>query len=360
MLNCSSRAGSSQKCFRYAAEAQLAMGRIGLRTARDRLEDVFRAVPVAFAFLVIFSPAAIGQEVASPRDRFALYNLCAPVGLLIEGLPDDTAASGPSTVHLQAMAESRLRAVGLHGPDALTFLHVAASRDAVELRYMKPVIDVASGESEMVRTFSGSAEVRDGTAVGLLLEVSKLLDLFLSEYRRVNQPECAATNPPGSAVRERTGKGLPGEARERSAPTVIDPPPTRGETPRTEPPRTPDGIRWGPILSDPGSEDDESRVRRVSSEVSSPRLLRKVEPEYSDEARRAKLQGTVELGMEVWEDGKAHNIRVLRSVGMGLDEKAVEAVNQWVFEPGKKDGQPVRVRVEAHVSFRIVVDPRSC
>ena len=320
---------------------------------------MLRAIPVAFSLLVIFSPTGAGQQVASPSDRFALWNLCAPVGLLVEGLPDETAASGPSTVHLQALAESRLRSIDLHKSDALTFLHVAASRYAVELRYMKPVIDVASGETELVRTFSRSAEVLDGTAVGLLLELSKLLDLFLTEYRRVNQPECATTDPTESAVRERTIKGVPREARERGAPTVIDPPPATRDTKRTEQQGRPDGIRWGRIWPVPGSGDAESTVRRDSSEVSSPRLLRRVKPEYSDEALRAKLQGTVELGLEVWEDGKAHNIRVLRSVGMGLDEKAVEAVRQWVFVPGQKDGQPVRVRAEAHVSFKIGVGPRS-
>ena len=330
-----------------------------LRKVRRRLRNILCPASVTLAYLAILSPATLGQKVASASDRFALYNLCAPMGVLIEVPPEDAATTGPSDEQLQAMAESRLRVVGLHGPDALTFLHVAASRRAVVLRYMKPVIDVASGETEMVRTFSRSAEVRDGTAVGLLLEFSKLLDLFLSEYRRVNQPECDATNLPGSAVRERTLKGLPRETRERGAPTVIDPPPPPRDTPRIKQPGRPDGIRWGRTWPVPGSKDDESRVHRIGGEVTSPRLLRKVEPDYSDEAVRAELEGTVELGLEVWEDGKAHNIRVLRGVGMGLDEKAIEAVEQWLFEPGKKDGRPVRVRAEAHVSFKIADGPRS-
>ena len=320
---------------------------------------MFRPVPTAFAFLAILSLTAVGQEVPGPRDRFALYNLCAPMGLLIEALPDGAADTGPSEAQLQALADSRLRAVGLHKSDALTFLHVAASRHAVELRYMKPVIDVASRETEMVRTFSRSAEVRDGTAVGLILEVSKLLDLFLSEYRRVNQLECAEADPPGNAVGDRTFNAIPGEARERAGPRVTDPPPATGDTPGAEQPRRPGGIRWGRTWPVPGSEDDESSIRRSGGGVTSPRLLRKVEPDYSEKARRAKLQGTVMLAMEVWEDGKPHNIRVLRSLGMGLDEKAVEAVKQWAFEPGKKDGQPVRVAVQVQVSFRLLVDSRS-
>ena len=95
-------------------------------------------------------------------------------------------------------------------------------------------------------------------------------------------------------------------------------------------------------------------VYRIGSGVSSPQLLYKVEPEYSEEARKAKYQGTVLLSVEVWEDGVAHNIRVLRSLGLGLDEKAVEAVEQWKFSPGKLDGKPVRVAAQIQVSFRLL------
>ena len=95
-------------------------------------------------------------------------------------------------------------------------------------------------------------------------------------------------------------------------------------------------------------------VFRIGGGVSSPRLLHKVEPEYSEEARKAKYQGTVMLAVEVWEDGVAHNIRVLRSLGLGLDEKAMQAVTQWRFAPGKKDGKPVKVAAQIQVSFRLL------
>ena len=95
-------------------------------------------------------------------------------------------------------------------------------------------------------------------------------------------------------------------------------------------------------------------VFRIGGGVSAPRLLYKEEPEYSEEARKAKYQGVVMLAVEVWEDGLAHNIRVLRSLGLGLDEKAVEAVKKWKFSPGKKDGKPVRVAAQIQVSFRLL------
>jgi TonB family protein len=80
----------------------------------------------------------------------------------------------------------------------------------------------------------------------------------------------------------------------------------------------------------------------------------KPEPEYSEEARKAKFQGTVMLAIVVDTDGKAKEIRVLRPLGMGLDEKAVEAVQKWRFKPGQKDGHPVPVRANVEVSFRLL------
>lgn len=94
-------------------------------------------------------------------------------------------------------------------------------------------------------------------------------------------------------------------------------------------------------------------LERVGNGVSAPRLLNKVEPVYSEEAREAKVQGTAVLEIEVWPDGKAHNIRVVRGLGRGLDEEAVKALEQWEFEPGMKDGEPVRVAATVEMNFRM-------
>ena len=93
-------------------------------------------------------------------------------------------------------------------------------------------------------------------------------------------------------------------------------------------------------------------VFSIGGDVSAPRLTYKVEPEYSEEARKAKHQGTVVLAIQVWEDGRAHNIRVIRSLELALDEKAIQAVREWKFVPGKKDGIPVKVRANVEVNFR--------
>lgn len=77
------------------------------------------------------------------------------------------------------------------------------------------------------------------------------------------------------------------------------------------------------------------------------------DPDYSEEARKAKYQGTVVLSAVIGPDGRPRNLRVVRSLGMGLDEKALEKVRTWLFEPGKKDGQPVAVAMSIEVDFHL-------
>ena len=77
------------------------------------------------------------------------------------------------------------------------------------------------------------------------------------------------------------------------------------------------------------------------------------EPDFSEEARKAKYQGTVVLAAIIGPDGRPRNLRVVRSLGMGLDEKALEKVKTWLFEPGKKNGQPVSVAMTFEVDFRL-------
>ncbi|MDX2153020.1 MAG: energy transducer TonB [Bryobacteraceae bacterium] len=95
-------------------------------------------------------------------------------------------------------------------------------------------------------------------------------------------------------------------------------------------------------------------VYRIGGGVSAPVPIFKVEPEYSEEARKAKFQGTVLLAIVVDEQGRTSNIRVLRSLGLGLDEKAIEAVQKWRFRPAYKDGRPVPVSANVEVNFRLL------
>jgi TonB family protein len=92
---------------------------------------------------------------------------------------------------------------------------------------------------------------------------------------------------------------------------------------------------------------------RIGGFVTAPMLLHKVEPSYTEDARIARIQGTVVLDAEIQPDGASRNVRVTESLDPGLDRKAIEAVSKWRFRPGERDGNPVAVRVTFEVNFRL-------
>jgi TonB family protein len=104
--------------------------------------------------------------------------------------------------------------------------------------------------------------------------------------------------------------------------------------------------------SDPTTVDGQP-VYKVGNGVTSPRAIYSPDPEYSDQARKKKFQGTCVLGLIVGADGNPRDIRVTQRLGKGLDEQAITAVKKWKFEPGRKDGQPVAVQINVEVTFRI-------
>ena len=94
-------------------------------------------------------------------------------------------------------------------------------------------------------------------------------------------------------------------------------------------------------------------VFRVGGGVSAPRAMDTPDPEYSEEARKAKYQGVCILWLIVGPDGKPRDVKIARSLGMGLDQKAIDAVKRWKFEPAMKDGKPVAVQINVEVNFRL-------
>jgi periplasmic protein TonB len=92
---------------------------------------------------------------------------------------------------------------------------------------------------------------------------------------------------------------------------------------------------------------------RVGGGVSAPKAIYAPDPEYSEEARKVKHMGTVVLWLVVGPDGKPRDIKVLRTLGLGLDEKAIEAVKNWRFEPAMKDNKPVAVQINVEVNFHL-------
>jgi len=89
----------------------------------------------------------------------------------------------------------------------------------------------------------------------------------------------------------------------------------------------------------------------------SPRVSHKVEAQYSEEARRARLEGTVVLRIIVGADGTPRDLNVVKGLGLGLDENATAAVSKWRFAPGTKGGEAVDVLAEIEVNFRLLDDP---
>lgn len=92
---------------------------------------------------------------------------------------------------------------------------------------------------------------------------------------------------------------------------------------------------------------------RPGSGVEPPRLLREVRADYTDEARRANIEGEVELEIVVRRDGTVGDVRLLRGLRGGLNERAINAVRQWRFAPGRMKGTPVDVVVQVGVEFRL-------
>ena len=104
----------------------------------------------------------------------------------------------------------------------------------------------------------------------------------------------------------------------------------------------------------PGDQGRPGISAGFGHKITPPQLLYKVEPEFSEEARRAKFSGEVILAIQVGTDGRARGFRVLESPGMGLDQKAIDAVMQWRFRPGLEDGKPVVTSATVQVNFRLL------
>jgi len=93
---------------------------------------------------------------------------------------------------------------------------------------------------------------------------------------------------------------------------------------------------------------------RMGHKITPPQLLYKVDPEFSEAARKAKYQGVVVMSIEVDASGHPRNLQIIERLGLGLDEKAIEAVSQWRFKPGYQDGRPVITTATVQVNFRLM------
>ena len=95
------------------------------------------------------------------------------------------------------------------------------------------------------------------------------------------------------------------------------------------------------------------RIYHVGGDVSAPQLIFSVDPDYSAKAKRARYQGVCVISLVVDAEGNPQRVQVVRHLGKGLDQKAVEAVKQYRFKPGMLHGNPVAVQVNIEVNFRL-------
>jgi TonB family protein len=141
------------------------------------------------------------------------------------------------------------------------------------------------------------------------------------------------------------GKATPVETEIAVRFRLTNPPPamasaTTGSSVKTVEPSAKPAPSLNPILS-------------PDKQVSPPRALYGPRPDYTEQARQARLQGSVVLAAVIENDGRVGDVRVLQSLGMGLDEKAIAAVRQWKFAAATKDGKPVAVTTKITLNFHL-------
>ena len=111
------------------------------------------------------------------------------------------------------------------------------------------------------------------------------------------------------------------------------------------------------LLCQSDAEKDPSEAEKVyhvgDDGVKPPRVIHQVDPSYDEASRKAKLNGHVVLTFIVTPDGKPRDIRVVKSLSPGLDQKSIEAVSKWKFTPATKDGKPIAIEIQAETTFKI-------
>jgi len=101
------------------------------------------------------------------------------------------------------------------------------------------------------------------------------------------------------------------------------------------------------------SDDKIQTIYHVGSEVKPPAAIYSPEPDFSEAARYERFQGTVAISLLIAKDGSVRQMRLLRALGMGLDEQVVAKVNTWRFSPATRNGEPVSVDLNIEVDFHL-------
>lgn len=106
-------------------------------------------------------------------------------------------------------------------------------------------------------------------------------------------------------------------------------------------------------IAAPVMADEKGKTYNVGEGVSAPEPIHRQEPQYTKEAKDAKIEGTVVLKVEITSEGRVESVKVVKSLRPDLDEQAVKAAENWTFKPAMKDGKPVRVYATLEINFRL-------
>ena len=99
---------------------------------------------------------------------------------------------------------------------------------------------------------------------------------------------------------------------------------------------------------------EQQKIYKIGGDVTAPKVLYKIEPEYAQQPKRDKIQGPVLLGVVINTHGRAQNVHVIKSLNPDLDKNAMKAVTKWKFQPAMKDGKSVPVEAKIEVNFRLL------
>ena len=224
-----------------------------------------------------------------------------------------------------------------------TPLHRAAAQGSAEV--VTALLD--AGAAPNVRGETGMTPLHGaGTAGAVTALLDAGADLDARAVNGMTPLHFAAENGHAEAVTTLLEEGADSNVRDNDGKLPLDYAADNGQLKDT-------AVYWK--LNDARFQSREigEGVFRIGELTSPPTILFKVDPQYSEEARKAQYQGTAVLEVIVRSDGTVKILRVVRSLDFGLDENAIQALKQWKFRPGMRNGQPVDVVLNIEVHFNL-------
>ncbi|MGB9458475.1 MAG: energy transducer TonB [Bryobacteraceae bacterium] len=254
----------------------------------------------------------------------------------------------PASKQFWSVGDSRINACAEpfdEWPYLASDLHDPVITRREQLQPDKKVIEctVVSGD------YTGPDTSRSGKRTLWIDEVTNAIWQY-----RVERGTSAFANPEEPAVRIYILQHQTREGARKPSDFALNHPDGWALLPRIPPLRLGDGAP----LTGGNQVKPTSGVYRIGNGVTAPIVTFKFDPTYTRKARSKHVEGTVVLYLEVGPDGAAHNIMTIHALDPGLDQKAIEAVSQWKFRPGMKDGVPVTVAATVQVSFRLGDDKK--